>query len=519
MAHRVIGMEAPLHLPALAEIARDPHPLVVIQKSAQVGATELLVNLALWAADTGHAQRGHVLFLMPTDNQMSDFAQSRFDRAIQSSAYLRERLQPEPPRRKSADSRRLKQLGAGQIFLRGAESARQIASVDADLVILDEYDQMADGVLALAQKRTTSSRRPLLRIASTPRFPETGVNGLYLQSDQRRYVLSCPQCGLRQYLTWEANVDRERIAIVCGECRAPLDTRSKGEWVAHAPGNDRIHGYHLSRLYSPWLDLRQMIAASEATTPAALQEFQNSDLGETFVPPGGGLSLDALDRARCDYDLAEYAGQPCVMGVDVGLRFHVVIREDTLQQVVTDELITWGRQDRVSQLWFAGEVETWDDLVALRRRFNVGITVVDSQPEVHAAREFAARDHESIWLARYLPSATEVVCEYYPVRTVQIDRLIALDATFQRFREGEVLLPCAARSLGGHVRDGIGEYYREMTALRRTLEQDSNGNWRARWVDGSRPDHYAHAELYCWLADQLGYREHGFVFLPRIPTR
>ena len=77
----------------------------------QVGLTELLVNRALHAADTAFADRGHVLFLMPTQNQMDDFAQARFDRAIQSSAYIRGRLQPEPPRRKGADSKRLKMVG------------------------------------------------------------------------------------------------------------------------------------------------------------------------------------------------------------------------------------------------------------------------------------------------------------------------------------------------------------------------------------------------------------------------
>ena len=118
MAHRRVGERSLTHLPALADIARDAHPLVVVMKSAQVGLTELAVNLALHAADTGYAGRGNVLFLMPNQNQMDDFARSRFDRAIQDSAYLRERLQPEPPRRKGADSMRLKRVGDGYIYLR-----------------------------------------------------------------------------------------------------------------------------------------------------------------------------------------------------------------------------------------------------------------------------------------------------------------------------------------------------------------------------------------------------------------
>jgi len=196
MAHRTLAGRPLVHLPALADIARDGHPFVVIQKSAQVGVSELLVNLALWAGDSGYAGRGNVLFLMPTQNQMDDFAQARIDRALQDSPYLRSRLQPEPPRRKGADSKRLKRVGPGYIYLRGADSRRQVATVDADLVILDEFDQMEEGVLELARKRLGSSQRGLLRIASTPRLPESGVNALYLVSDQRRYFLPCRHCGL-----------------------------------------------------------------------------------------------------------------------------------------------------------------------------------------------------------------------------------------------------------------------------------------------------------------------------------
>ena len=56
---------------------------------------------------------------------------------------------------------------------------------------------------------------------------------------------------------------------------------------SRAPGNTDIRGYHLSRLYSPWANLAAMVRASAADTPAALQEFHNSDLGEVFAPWGG----------------------------------------------------------------------------------------------------------------------------------------------------------------------------------------------------------------------------------------
>ncbi len=81
-----------------------------------------------------------------------------------------------------------------------------------------------------------------------------------------------------------------------------------------------------------------------------------------------------------------------------------------------------------------------------------------------------------------------------------INRTLALENLFQAFQAGKLWLPEQARQLGGRVRDGAGEYYREMTALERVLEQNSSGNWVARYVDHGRADHYAHAELYCYLA-------------------
>ena len=69
----------------------------MIQKAAQVGISEYLVNVALWVAETGQGGRGNALYVMPTQKQIDDFSQARVDKAISDSAYLRGRLFP-PPR-------------------------------------------------------------------------------------------------------------------------------------------------------------------------------------------------------------------------------------------------------------------------------------------------------------------------------------------------------------------------------------------------------------------------------------
>ncbi len=294
-------------IPALQDVYRDTHPFLVVQKAAQVFITEYMVNTALWVCDTGQGGRGNALYVMPTQTQMDDVSQARIDKAIGESPHLRIRVFPPPPGRAGPARQRLKKVGSGYLHCRGSESRRQLTSIDADVVLLDEYDLMADGVLEIAQKRLASSELSWLRVASTPSLPEASINGLFIQSDQHYYFLKCPGCGRAQRLQWEENVDQKRGLVVCQrrKCRKPMDLWLPGHWEPAAPGNDEIRGYHINRLYSPLANIRQMVFESQATTPAALEAFNNSVLAETFVPPGGQLTLDILDRCRRDYRIEE----------------------------------------------------------------------------------------------------------------------------------------------------------------------------------------------------------------------
>lgn len=304
LAHRVFGGEPMRLIPALADLYGDSHDFIVVQKAAQVFVTEWMINAAIWVADTRQGSNGTALYVMPTKGQVNDFSQARMDRAIGESDYLRSRILPPPPGRAGPVRQGLKKIGKGYVYLRGAD-ARQLISVPADAVFLDEYDLMAPDVLSRARQRLAASKLGIVRVASTPRYPEAGINELFLQSDQRYYFVRCAGCGRDQRLEWDHNVDAKRALVVCrhAQCRKPIDPWAPGHWEVTAPGNDRIHGYHINRLYCPLANIRQMVYDSEATTPATIQEFQNSVLGETFVPPGGRLSFADLDACRRDYSM------------------------------------------------------------------------------------------------------------------------------------------------------------------------------------------------------------------------
>jgi hypothetical protein len=438
------------------------------------------------------------MMVLPTRGQADDFAATRLDPIIESSAYLRGRMHPIPPRRKGPDSRRVKRIGAGQIVLRGAQTRGEISSYATDLLVLDEYDQMPAGTLALAEKRLTSSRAGRLVVFSTPTFPETGIHALYLTGDQRIWQVTCGGCNLEQSLEWSA-FDRDARVFRCRRCREALDRLGPGRWVAQAPEYNAVHSYRLQRFYLPWWDIAAMIAASEETSLAGVREFANSDLGEPFVEPGVGLTIADVAAAATNYDLEEYRGEPTVMGVDVGMPLYVVVRGHPYLSRNYFE----RRRTSTMPLWFAGSVRTFEELEPLLIKYHVRDCVIDEQPETHKASEFARAHDGTVWLGHYgrqRPSHDWQEASHRSPGRCVINRSEAVEAAFDRIRAGRRPLPRRWQDLGGKVRNGIGEYARQVTALQRTVKEDEDGNPVYRWVKIRRDDHYAHAEILCNLA-------------------
>jgi hypothetical protein len=487
--------------PALRDLYEDTHPFIVVQKGAQVGITEWMISGALWVADTGQGERGNSLYVMPTESLTRDLAAARVNRAIDESAYLTRRVREESQSRRVTDRLDLKALGEGYVHFKGSESHRQITSIGADAVFLDEFDLMDAGVLPLALQRIGSSRLGWIRIASTPRYPELGINRLYLEGDRRKYHLPCPRCGKLQKLDWPASIDFERMMLVCQHpsCRTPMDVWAEGRWIPEAPSNTRIRSYQLSRLYSPMANIERIVLEADATSLYEEQQFQNQVLGEIFVPKGGGLTLSDLDACRTDYQMSEYSGQACFMGVDIGGKIHnVVIRERTPHP-----------KESSGRLWYAGEVSEPHELAQKMKEFNVVSCVIDGEPQGFLATQVYRECPGRVSLAYY--TRHQPGHETSPARdnlppALHINRTDALDELTFRFKSGAMPLPHNSRTIGRQDRSGMGDYYRHLLSIMRTMEEDSNGNWKAKWIH-SGPDHYAHAENYCMLAGTQ-YQDH-----------
>ena len=480
--------------PCLVALYQDEAPEIVVLKSAQVGVSEYLISMALWAVDTQAGDRGVGLYVFPAIAQVSDFVRARVDPAIEESAYLAARVRPVKgvltSSSKFADNVGLKRVGKGYLYFRGSNASAGLKSVDADIVVYDEVDELRPGTLDRGAKRLGSSKLAWQRYASCPTYPERGIDALWQRSDRRRWFLRCDACGKRQYLIFPTNV-REDGEVICGACHRRIDRLGHGEWVAEKPG-EGLHGYHVSRLTDPRADvgrtatLGYRILKREETNQSAIQEYYNQDLGVPYSPEGGQISRGEVAACCADYSLEDWGPMAaktggCSMGVDVGAVLHVRV----------DALGPEGKPRAA----YVGTVRDWQALRALMPRYDVRRCVIDAEPEHHAAREFANEFRGRVWLCNYPNTATWIHAEPAvwndPENAVSAHRTLLLDAVAARIRERRIEYPRELLAIAG--------FAEQITAPIRVIERDAAGRDVARYVE-TGPDHYAHAEAYCLLA-------------------
>lgn len=449
---------------------------MVIRKPSQVGITEFNLNTAAWAADSHYAGRGVVLDLLPTGEMADRVSQTRMSKVIQESPYLRRRALPEPGVARGPANIQRRTIGPGVIYFCGAEQETQYSGIDADVVILDEFDLVDEEVLSLAQARLRSSRAPRLRVTSTPTISDFGISHLFDLSDQRYYEMACPQCGTWQEPQFPDSVDWGALLVVCLHCRVPLDPWREGRWVPRRPEASEIRGYQLNRLTLPNPPLHDMKLALDGKIPTSKETFYRQDLGQPFTSPESRLTPDILES--CIHPRLPPAPLKMhVMGIDVGTKLHVVIR---------------GRLNKKWYLFEAFTADSFEELEPCFRCYRIQCCVVDALPETREAKRFQEAHYGTVWLAQYTQQGMEPEWSYKE-GLVRAPRTLILDQTLQRFRERTYILPPNVREIEG------GEYFRHLLAPVRTIQLDNWGQPVATYKH-RQPDDFAHAEVYATLA-------------------
>jgi phage terminase large subunit GpA-like protein len=292
---------------------------VVVMKSAQVGATECLLNVIGYFIDYDPSP---ILIVEPTEVLARKFSKTRFAPMIRDTKCLAGRIQ-DANIRESGNTILAKSFAGGHISIIGSNSPSQFRAQPIRIVLADDIDAFppSAGVegdpVKLAETRTTTFWNRKIGLFSTPTVEgESRIEMAYNLSDQRKYWVPCVHCGEYQVMRWDIDHpktlgwpkgDPQKAVYYCIHCNKPINDSQKarmvrkGEWRAEAEFNGTA-GFWINELSSPWVSFGKMAQKfiDAKDNRETLKEFVNTSQGLTFKQTVIKKSMDEIFAAKAD---------------------------------------------------------------------------------------------------------------------------------------------------------------------------------------------------------------------------
>jgi len=354
---------------------------VVFMKSAQVGATELLLNVLGYYISQDPCP---IMCMQPTIEMGRAFSKDRLAPMLASSPALVDKVK-EPRSRDSENTVLHKKFPGGHMTIVGANSASGLASRPIRILLVDECDRYPQSAgsegdpIALATKRTTTFWNRKIIMASTPTIDGLSrIQTAFESSDKRKFWVPCVHCN--EFITlewanihWEEN-EPETAHYVCQECGSIMEEKHKiqmlrdGEWRAEEE-TTTIAGFHISELYSPWSTWASMaVGFNQARKhPEMLKTWVNTALGEVWRDQGEEIESEGLMAKRENWD------SECIPDDVLVITAGIDCQEDRLEMSV----IGWGLDSQsyvIEHQVFWGETaqyQVWKDIDEyLQRRYD-----------------------------------------------------------------------------------------------------------------------------------------------------
>lgn len=337
---------------------------IVVVKGTQLGLTECAIISAFYCIDKF---KESVLYMMPSQAMLKDFASARVDKVLSNSPKLASLFT-------DISNVGLKVAKTGSLYLRGSNSSAGLEEMPVGFVIRDEIDRSDPENSALAIKRLGGSDLKWQFDLSHPISYGAGIDAEYQNSTMSEWHFICPHCKEQQTIDWFVNVDLENKTFVCKGCGKEITKADlwNGFYVARQPGNP-ILGVIIPQLLSPTVTLEEQIAEYRAAegVPYKMKLFHNTVLARPYAEGGIQLSEAAVHRLMIGPQMAVY-GKDTSIGIDVGAGLHYWIFSG-------------------KSLIRVGQAGSWEDLDSVIEAFTPKNVIVDAGPETMNARNFVAK--------------------------------------------------------------------------------------------------------------------------------
>ena len=297
--------------------------------------------------------------------------------------------------------------------------------------------------------------------------------------------LSAAHCGTGTVLELEfpsciVESSPGKFIRACKKCQKEIYPKD-GRWIVRYPDRTAdLAGFWISRLNSSFADLKKIVKTYQDPSSANKQEFYNSTLAMGYVSAENRLN-PADVYACCGKDaIAMRHDGPCCMGVDVGRELAVIIG--------------FKPKDKQLQICHLARLSSFNDVHDLAQRFHVKQAVIDMEPELRKAREFADAEPYQVFLSDYQDSIVAGPGWDEEKKIVKCNRTETCDATHDLINSGLLILP--------RRNEELELFAKQACNIAKVLEEDPVTGSRLYKYRKLGEDHYRHALNYLWMASQ-----------------
>lgn len=449
----------------LIDVYADESDDIVCRKSAQVGFSVFAILKTLW---TAKYRKLNVIYALPTKNVVNDFVRPKVNPLIEGNPAIADSV--------TDDSVSLKKVGDRFVYFKGGFSDREAISISGDLLVIDEYDRMPSmSVVNTFDSRLQASDHPMRWRFSNPSQVGFGVDGLYNDSNQYHWVVTCDHCKHEYFIDWEPDeigkchyVDRDRQVFACGKCKEEIsdEARRMGRWIARYPERKR-HGYWISQMMAPWVTAARIIEQYEESN---IEFFHHFVLGKAYTPTDMIVDRAAILRATAPSTIPK---TQVAMGVDqdAGGCYYIL--------------------GTPSGIFAHGYVKSWEEIEQLKLMYNATV-VVDPNPYSTMPKIMAAKYPD--WYLCYFKEQEGIhTINWKPGQIVNADRTKILDIIANEIVGAKLLFrehPYALEDVIKHWNN-----------LYRATEEKDDGRSKSTWF--KKDDHqsdYPFAMAYFRIA-------------------
>lgn len=266
LERKLISFQGRPYLPAIyAASGRN----LVMRCSRQTEKSTFLVNTIVFEAC---AKPGiQILFVSPRIDQARLFSNVRLLSCIDQSPIIRRELFGRSTRKPQVMNMQF--ANGSHVFVRAAyHSADSARGISADLLLVDEFQDVAAGDLPVLQETLSHSRCGRTILTGTPKSIDNHLSSVFSQSTANEWTIRCLACE-RMVILDETCLGAG--TVICPQCSQQLDP-DLGFWRPRNPKSTWGDGYWVNHLMVPWLNYDEILERQRVYDPA---RFKNEVLG------------------------------------------------------------------------------------------------------------------------------------------------------------------------------------------------------------------------------------------------